>query len=156
MARLSYISSINYISSLILLSWWYLHSIVHVLHHQPGDLALQEEDLVTVQLTLAGWCHGTKRGFGPRWFIKFLLKLMLVSQLHVLHHQPDDVALQEVDLVTVELILGRLTSWYETGAFAPLVYNISYKHPEHTLTVVTSLPVVTWHCNRQRPGQWIS
>ena len=125
MARLSYISSINYISSLILLSWWYLHSIVHVLHHQPGDLALQEEDLVTVQLTLAGWCHGTKRGFGPRWFIKFLLKLMLVSQLHVLHHQPDDVALQEVDLVTVELILGRLTSWYETGAFAPLVYNIS-------------------------------
>ena len=53
--------------------WWgyYLHLRVH--HHQPGDLALQEEDLVTVDLILAGWRHGTKRGTGPRWFIIFLI-----------------------------------------------------------------------------------
>ena len=68
------IHGIIYVSSLILLCWWYLH--LRDNHRQPGDLALQEVNCVTVVLTLAGWRHGTKRGRGPRWLI---IVLMVVS-----------------------------------------------------------------------------
>ena len=53
-------------------------ALLHVYHHQPGDLALQEVDCVTVDLGLAGWCHGTKRGRGPRW-----LTLLLITYLNL-------------------------------------------------------------------------
>ena len=60
------------ISSPTLQCWWYrVHLRVH--HHHIEDLALQEVDLVTVDLILAGWRHGTKRGPGPRWFMIFLI-----------------------------------------------------------------------------------
>ena len=53
--------------------WWgyYLHLRVH--HHHIEDLALQEVNLVTVDLTLAGWRHDTKRGRGPRWLLVLLI-----------------------------------------------------------------------------------
>ena len=35
---------------------------------------------------------------------------------------------------------GRLASWYETGAWAPLVDSITYKQPNHTLIMVFSPP----------------
>ena len=50
------------ISSLILLCWWYLHLRVH--HRQPGDLALQEVDGITVVLTLGRLAPWNETGSG--------------------------------------------------------------------------------------------
>ena len=56
----------------------FLHLRVH--HHLPGDLALQEEDLATVDLTLAGWRHGTKRG----WVARLSYIVLLISSPTIL------------------------------------------------------------------------
>ena len=57
--------------------WWYLHLRVH--QQQPGDLALQVVNCVTVDLTLAGCRHGTKRGRGPRWMIVLLISYVNIT-----------------------------------------------------------------------------
>ena len=61
------------ISSPTLQCWWYLHLRVH--QPQPGDLALQEEDLVTAELILADYRHAIVRhwGGGAGWFIILLI-----------------------------------------------------------------------------------
>ena len=43
------------------------------LHHQLGDMAWQDAEARLVDLVLAGWRHGTKRGQGPRLFIVLLV-----------------------------------------------------------------------------------
>ena len=61
------------ISSPTLQCWWYLHLRVH--QPQPGDLAQQEEDLVTAELILADCRHAIVRhwGGGAGWFIILLI-----------------------------------------------------------------------------------
>ena len=43
------------------------------LHHQLGDMAWQDAEARLVDLVMAGWRHGTKRGQGPRLFIVLLV-----------------------------------------------------------------------------------
>ena len=95
-----------------------------VLHHQPGDLALQEAEAIPVDLVMAGWRHGTKRG---RWALLFIVLLVYwyylytywityissptiicwwYLNLRVQHYQPGDLALQEVNCETVDLTLA--------------------------------------------------
>ena len=87
----------------------YLYIRVH--HHQPGDLALQEEDLPTVDLTLAGWRHGTKRG----WVARLSYIVLLISSPTILDDgiftSVSTIASQEtwhykVNCVTVVLTLA--------------------------------------------------
>ena len=90
---------------------------------------------------LAGKRHVTKRGPGPRWFV---VLLYLISTLHcwwyphicVHHHQSEDLALQETNLVTLTPHYGRLASWYETGAGGPAVI--------HDIINISSLILLCW------------
>ena len=104
-----YTYCITYISSPTIICWWYLHLRVHQ-QQQPGDLALQEVNCVTVDLTLAGWRHGTKRGRGPRWLIVLLRSYLNLTVLIVSPppcpspaRRLGTASLQEVDYVTVNL-----------------------------------------------------
>ena len=70
-------------------------------------------DGVTVVLTLAGWCHGTKRGRGPRWLIVLLITYLNLTVLIVSPppcpspaRRLGTASLQEVDYVTVNLTLA--------------------------------------------------
>ena len=56
---------------------------------------------------------------------------------------------------------GRLTSWYETGAWAPLVdsimYNLSQPYSVDCISISVSIPSrETWHCKSARGGLWYS
>ena len=127
----------------------YLHFRVH--HRQQGDLALKEEDLVTVNPTLAGWRHSTKRGRGPRWLIVLLISTLQCSCRHGAAWGRGPAGLQyyiDGGIFTSALCTcppsparrlgtargrghtsgprnGRLASWYETGSVGPGVHCIT-------------------------------
>ena len=83
-----------------------------VLHHQP------EADLATATSIVTGWRHGTV----------YSITLMVVSSpplhAHVLHHQPGDLALQEVDLVILTPIMAGWRHGTKRGRLARLSYMI--------------------------------
>ena len=122
----------------------YLHFRVH--HRQQGDLALQEDDLVTVNLTLAVWRHSTKRGRGPRWLIELIISYFNLTLLVVsLPPCPPSPARRPGTArggsCNSRPHSGRLASWYETGVGgSTVIHSITYKQPNHTLMMVSSCP----------------
>ena len=115
-------------------------------------MAWQDAEARLVDLVMAGWRHGTKRGQGPRLFIVLLvywhylytLSSISITNIYLL-------AILAFQLYYKFLVVssptslpsparrfgtargewyyqcphsGRLTSWYETGSGAPLVDSI--------------------------------
>ena len=88
-------------------------------------------DCVTVDLGLAGWCHGTKRGRGPRWLTLLLITYLNLTVLIVSPSPcPSPVgrlgtaSLQEVDCGTVNLTLAGWRHGTKRGRVAGVWYYL--------------------------------